>query len=423
MPYTMENPPERIKNLPKHAAEIWIAAFNSAVKQYDGNEQKANAVAWAAVKRKYEKNDKGIWVLKKENAYTEWIPIFRTGVHTDSNGNTETWTEKRLDRIVELYDPAKHEAPLVIGHPKTNSPAWGWTEALKREGQILYAKVKDLAPEFVEMLRRKMFKKRSISLYPDGSLRHIGFLGAKPPAVKGLPDIPDFGDGGGLTIEFEEIDKPVDRRKKRKEVRIMKFFDWLKGKAAEEGVVIEDIPQSFSESDVKARIEAEVEERLKAKAAEFSEKEEVLKKKEEALEKEKDKARKKAISDFCEDLKKKGILVPAMEKFGMGLRNFLEQISSIETPVEFSEGDEKKTQTPLEFMQAFLSSLPKAIEFGEVAGDDRDIGTGNAAEKMARLVNQKLSDNNKLSYAQAFAEVQSENPELAEQYVLELQGK
>lgn len=64
MPYTIEDPPDAIKGLPKHAQEIFIAAFNAAFKQYKGDEAKANKVAWNAVKTKYEKRD-GKWVAKE----------------------------------------------------------------------------------------------------------------------------------------------------------------------------------------------------------------------------------------------------------------------------------------------------------------------------------------------------------------------
>ena len=43
------------------------------------------------------------------------FPVFRAGTHTDSAGKAKTWTEEDLDRMVSSYDPAGHEAPLVIG--------------------------------------------------------------------------------------------------------------------------------------------------------------------------------------------------------------------------------------------------------------------------------------------------------------------
>ena len=57
--------PDNVKdNLPKDAQEIYKEAFNSAEEQY-GEEDRAHRVAWSAVEKKYEKNDKGNWVQKK----------------------------------------------------------------------------------------------------------------------------------------------------------------------------------------------------------------------------------------------------------------------------------------------------------------------------------------------------------------------
>lgn len=71
MPYSASNPPAVAKDLPKHALDIFIAAFNSALKQYDGNEQKSFSVAWAAVKSKYEQDKDGNWKAKKTDAIAE----------------------------------------------------------------------------------------------------------------------------------------------------------------------------------------------------------------------------------------------------------------------------------------------------------------------------------------------------------------
>jgi cation transport regulator len=73
MPYrTINDLPESVRdNVPEHAQEIYLAAFNSAWEQYDqpgkrrGNdsrEETAHQVAWAAVKRKYQKDEQsGKW--------------------------------------------------------------------------------------------------------------------------------------------------------------------------------------------------------------------------------------------------------------------------------------------------------------------------------------------------------------------------
>jgi cation transport regulator len=67
MPYdNLSALPESVRNnLPKHAQEIYKEAYNSAEEQY-GEESRAHRVAWSAVENKYEKNDQGNWVEKKD---------------------------------------------------------------------------------------------------------------------------------------------------------------------------------------------------------------------------------------------------------------------------------------------------------------------------------------------------------------------
>ena len=64
------------------------------------------------------------------------------------------------------------------------------------------AHFKQVAPEFESLVKSGRFKKRSAAFYQDGSLRHVGWLGAVPPAVKGLADVA-FQDGVEA-IEFTE---------------------------------------------------------------------------------------------------------------------------------------------------------------------------------------------------------------------------
>lgn len=77
MPYkAVTELPESVRdNLPEHAQEIYKEAFNSAWEEYAdpaarrdsaSQEEVAHRVAWAAVKQKYEKDEHGRWVAKRE---------------------------------------------------------------------------------------------------------------------------------------------------------------------------------------------------------------------------------------------------------------------------------------------------------------------------------------------------------------------
>jgi len=133
--------------------------------------------------------------------YENWIEVFKSGTHTSSSGDTRTWSNDDLDAIVANYDPSVDEAPVVLGHPKTDEPAYAWVSALRREGDVLLAKFERVCPEFAIWVEKGLYRKISIALGPDFSLRHVGFLGAANPAVKGLSN--DFSADKGFCYTSE----------------------------------------------------------------------------------------------------------------------------------------------------------------------------------------------------------------------------
>lgn len=67
MPYdNIQELPDNVRDvLPKHAQEIFKAAYNNAWKEYDHDEDRARRVAWSAVKQTYQKDDdSGQWTKK-----------------------------------------------------------------------------------------------------------------------------------------------------------------------------------------------------------------------------------------------------------------------------------------------------------------------------------------------------------------------
>ena len=138
--------------------------------------------------------------------------IFRAGTRTDANGNTVTITEADLAAAAQAYDPKVHEAPIVVGHPKADAPAYGWVKSLGVQNGVLTADFAQVDEGFADLVKAGRYKKVSASFYPPTSpnnpkpgvwtLRHVGFLGAQPPAVKGLSAI-SFAEGE-VYVEFAE---------------------------------------------------------------------------------------------------------------------------------------------------------------------------------------------------------------------------
>lgn len=141
------------------------------------------------------------------------IEIFKAGSHIDSQGTARTFTLADIQGIAQGYSPSRHEAPLTLGHPQDNRPAYGWVRGLEAapDGRLLM-RADQLDPEFERNVRAGRYKKRSASFYPphDPSnptpgrwyLRHVAWLGAQAPAIKGLADVQFGALGDCVTFDL-----------------------------------------------------------------------------------------------------------------------------------------------------------------------------------------------------------------------------
>lgn len=130
---------------------------------------------------------------------SQTIEIFRAGVCIDNAGNTRTFTPADIQATASSYSAEKHEAPLTLGHPEDNKPAYGWVKSLQAtpDGRLTM-QAGQVEPAFAEMVKAGRYKKRSASFYPPTHpsnpvpgvwyLKHLAWLGATAPALKGLPD-------------------------------------------------------------------------------------------------------------------------------------------------------------------------------------------------------------------------------------------
>ena len=315
------------------------------------------------------------------------VEIFRAGTYTPNSGEPMKFSPAEVEAIAASYDPSVSEAPIVVGHPKDNSPAYGWVESLKAQGGRLLAKFKQVDQGFREAVNASRFKHRSISLRknPDGRgyyLRHVGFLGAAPPAVKGMRPVPaNFEEGDAIAFEFSDVsvqgkELDMDREGLTKVIddRLANFAERLKKMF---GRKEDAVPADFSE-----QIKAAVAKQSEAMEAAFSEKiktlEADLKAEREAREQAQQDSVSPEIRSFVEAKRAEGKWVPAMDK--MGLAEFADALGGLES-IDFSEGegDEKKTveRTPLEIFKNFIEGLPKMVDFEELtdgAGKARAAG-------------------------------------------------
>lgn len=361
------------------------------------------------------------------------IEIFKAGEHKSASGKTFNVTKDDLQIVVDNYKAEFHEAPIVVGHPKMDAPAYGWIEHLELDGDVLKAQPKEVDAEFAELVRSGKFKKISAAFYlpqsesnpkPEGYyLRHVGFLGAFPPAVKGLKD-PIFHDSTDDVVEFGEFSEWTNASlwSRMRDFFIEKFGledtdkvlpawqiqdlhnevirDDLK-RAAE---VTENTPhlpifteptddnpqgETMSPEDQQKMADLEAENaRLKAEQAQA-----------------KKEAEAKENAEFAEGLVAEGKLLPKQKEAALALLNT--DFGS----AEFGEDDFKGN------LKTFLSELPKSIEFGEAAtkekattADDDSVqyaeGTSAEAIETDQAVRAYMKEHN-VGYVAAFNAIHS----------------
>lgn len=364
-----------------------------------------------------------------------WFEILKTGKFKDSRGREHEFTDTDLDRIVATYDPAHHEAPIVIGHPKDNAPAFGWVEGLKRVGHTLFAEAdnkKKLIPEFLDMLKRGLFKKRSASFYEDGMLRHVGFLGAMPPAVKGLADI-EFSAEEGATIEFDEGYRlgMIGRVFQRLREFIIDKFDTDTADRIVGNWEIEELQRqsdsetvksSFSDNGTQTKEDEMLEElkrqiqELQGKVSSFTEQLKAKDREIETLKSDNMKimvvGRRAEFSSFCDELMDEGRMTPVQKSQALDFMEILQGIGEY----EFSEDDGKKEKrAPLDAFKAFLSSLPKQVEFSEIARKGNARSSQVDGTKREEAIQDYMEKHSGTDYKEAVLAVSKDHPQLFEE--------
>lgn len=124
-------------------------------------------------------------------------------------------TKEIIEGLADSYSKSSQRAPVVIGHPKTNSPAYGWVVNLSVQDGGLYGDL-DLTEQFYDAVKNKFYSERSVAYYNSKPyrLRHLGFLGGDAPAIKELEAL-NFNDSEEefqcIAMTLENVsEKPAD---------------------------------------------------------------------------------------------------------------------------------------------------------------------------------------------------------------------
>lgn len=329
---------------------------------------------------------------------TARIEVFRPGTFQPMEGDTLTYTAADLKAVADAYDPATAPAPVVVGHPSTDAPAYAWATGFEYDAsaQRLYATVGEIDPAFSEAVKAGRYKKVSLSFFrPDHAAnpvpgtwypKHIGFLGGAAPAVSGLKNVQFSAPDATVTVsaDFGErgFEETASLLRSLRDFFIEKFgmddadkalpsyrIDWLSEAeimppisqpsfsthpnvlpTTKEPVVTQPNPDfAAREADLIAR-----EARLKARERETTEAEN---------------------ASFAEQLVVDGRLLPASKDKVVSILNAL----PVDTAVSFSAGE---AAVPLaNALRDLLAAQPKAVSFGAL--DLPEAGADDASASFA----------------------------------------
>ena len=332
---------------------------------------------------------------------------FKPGSFVANDGRKLTFQPSVIDELAESYDPAVFAAPIVVGHPKTDSPAYGHVGALGKSGETLQVMKSEVTPEFAAAaIGEKRYNKISIKMFlPDSPanpkpgkhyLQHVGFLGGVPPAVPGMAPVALAASDDGsveFSVAFDYEDRVVARLfrslrdwmigEKGVETADRVLPDWDVNTLAEAAVQEEegDQPQaafsqqvaplpsppaplplagvgSTSTKGVEMSGQAAADDAaLKLREQELAAREAALAEKEKA-------AQGAEFAAYADKLVSEGRLLPVQK---LAVTEILTALAERKEPsAAFAAGDENHGKTPLELAQGLLAALPVQVSLGEL---------------------------------------------------------
>ena len=345
------------------------------------------------------------------------LHIFRGGKTIDAHGQRITFDEASIAKIARDYNAVLAtnpglDAPIVIGHPIDNAPAYGWIKRLVAKGLDLFAEPQQMDSAFQELVQLGRYKKISSSFYLPGSpanpiegymLRHVGFLGAMPPAIKGLKSTVFREEAHPfLTLDFVE-DSSMDDLKAALEAIFASLMTAMPDAIPQEQVDALMIAiDMMAEEEKGETIDETQDPAYTEQQTALDRREAAIAVKEKAIATQEGKVIKTTIAAFCEDMCKVGKMSAGEKPKALKLLSL-----AATAPAEYSEAGESALQMA---MSSYRDRKP-LLTFGEVSRDVPgqsllvpEMGDANSVT-VAAAARQRMQTDATLSYAEAVREV------------------
>lgn len=214
-------------SLPDEVSGLWLIEYNRACIDGKSSDEAAES-AWSVVKSKWYQDRDGQWyrfsekwdkaVLANDRPTLEILKVGKYPQFVSKENPEGVLAEADLDMLINNF--AKHNTvPVTVDHQQAGA-VLGWVDRIWRQGQSLFATLRNLSTEFAKQVKAGAYKNRSVEIHKDfdfngerigKALTAVSFLGAVTPQVKGMLE-PAFStlarrfqhDGGGFVISMDD---------------------------------------------------------------------------------------------------------------------------------------------------------------------------------------------------------------------------
>jgi hypothetical protein len=292
----------------------------------------------------------------------KFFEVFKAGTYPQGK-----FTKTQIEELAKNYDPQFCEAPITLDHEQ-KGPAYGWVSELQSENGKLKAGFKDLSDDLKEFVQSGKYKKISVEIYRnlEGKqpyLKAVSFLGAGIPQVKGMGAV-EFKEGESDIYVFETEVEDIEQYQAR--------IDELEKETAS---FKENNKKTETIKALKFRIET-----LETDLAKFKEEADGKSELEKELNEIKASVKKREFDGFIDKQLEAGTLVPANKDVIFSVLNELDNLKKFGSEVNV-----------IDDFKSFIETLPKQVEFQEIAAKEKTTTQTNEAEKFANADEESLA--------------------------------
>lgn len=275
----------------------------------------------------------------------KYFEVFKAGKYPQG-----VFSSQDVEALAANYDPQFCEAPITLDHEQ-KGPAFGWVSELKAENGKLKALFRDVADELKEYVNSGKYRKISVEIYREIEgkkpyLKAVSFLGAAIPQVKGMTPV-EFKEGESEIYIFENDSI-------QEELSILNLQDRIKQLEKEiESFKNEDTPEIISKLQEQISI-------ISAQITKFHDNFAQKQQTDNEIESLKQQIKKTKFEQFLNEQVSNGCLTPIQRDMSYKILFELANICKFTV-----------CENPVEEFKEFIKSLPKQVEFDEIATKNR----------------------------------------------------